>query len=142
MGELSLYVFIKYFPAQIETTEQQSQHGTCLFMQVLVQQKISTKNCAMIFWEGPPPGREWEKNIYRKEDLSEIYSSGKLPASFSVFPNISVCTTDLSRMSCSRIHERTISLRFLGSIILRVLRLEVSQYNVYITNQFQMLGGG
>jgi hypothetical protein len=31
-----------------------------------------------------------------------------------------------------RIHERTISLRFLG-IILRVLRLEVS---VYITNQF------
>jgi hypothetical protein len=30
----------------------------------------------------------------------------------------------------------TISLRFLG-IILRVLRLEVSVYNVYITNQFQ-----
>ncbi len=30
----------------------------------------------------------------------------------------------------------TISLRFLG-IILRVLRLEVSIYNVYITNQFQ-----
>ncbi len=38
--------------------------------------------------------------------------------------------------SWSRIHERTISLRFLG-IILRVLRLEVSVYNVYITNQFQ-----
>ncbi len=36
----------------------------------------------------------------------------------------------------SRIHERTISLRFL-SIILRVHRLEVSIYNVYITNQFQ-----
>ncbi len=36
----------------------------------------------------------------------------------------------------SRIHERTISLRFLG-IILRVLRLEVSLYKVYITNQFQ-----
>jgi hypothetical protein len=33
------------------------------------------------------------------------------------------------------IHERTISLTFLG-IILRVLRLEVSVYNVYITNQF------
>jgi hypothetical protein len=36
----------------------------------------------------------------------------------------------------SRIHERTISLRFQG-IILRVLRPEVSGYNVYITNQFQ-----
>ncbi len=36
----------------------------------------------------------------------------------------------------SRIHERTILLRFLG-IILRVLRLEASVYNVYITNQFQ-----
>jgi hypothetical protein len=45
----------------------------------------------------------------------------------------------------SRIHERTISLRFLG-IILRFLRLEVSVYNVYITNQFQATfassGGG
>jgi hypothetical protein len=36
----------------------------------------------------------------------------------------------------SRIHERTISLRLLD-IILRVHRLEVSVYNVYITNQFQ-----
>jgi hypothetical protein len=36
----------------------------------------------------------------------------------------------------SRIHERTISLEFLG-IILSVLRLEVFIYNVYITNQFQ-----
>jgi hypothetical protein len=36
--------------------------------------------------------------------------------------------------SRSRIHERTISLRFLG-IILRVLRLEVSVYNVYGTLQ-------
>ncbi len=35
-----------------------------------------------------------------------------------------------------RIHERNILLRFLG-IILRVFRLEVSVYNVYITNQFQ-----
>jgi hypothetical protein len=40
------------------------------------------------------------------------------------------------RLSWSRIHERTISLRFIG-IILRVLRLEVSVCNVYITNQFQ-----
>jgi hypothetical protein len=38
----------------------------------------------------------------------------------------------------------TISFRFLG-IILRVLRLEVSVYNVYITNKFQTTfaqGGG
>jgi hypothetical protein len=35
----------------------------------------------------------------------------------------------------AKIHERTISLRFLGTI-LRVLRIEVSGYNVYITNQF------
>ncbi len=44
----------------------------------------------------------------------------------------------------SRIHERTISSRFLGTI-LRVLRLEVSVYNVYITNQSQNTfarGGG
>jgi hypothetical protein len=36
-----------------------------------------------------------------------------------------------------RIHERTILLRFLG-IILRVLRIEVSGYNVYkpISNHF------
>ncbi len=43
----------------------------------------------------------------------------------------------------SRIHERTILLRFLG-IILRVLRIEISVYNFYITNQFQttLAGGG
>ncbi len=44
----------------------------------------------------------------------------------------------------SRIHERTISLRFRG-IILRVLRLEVSAFKAYITNQFQPTfarGGG
>jgi hypothetical protein len=45
------------------------------------------------------------------------------------------------RLSRSRIHERTVSLRFLG-IILRVLRLEVSVYNVYITNQFKSLFWG
>ncbi len=46
--------------------------------------------------------------------------------------------------SKSRIHECTILLRFLD-IILRVLRLEVSVCNVYITNQFQITsarGGG
>jgi hypothetical protein len=41
-------------------------------------------------------------------------------------------------LSLSRIHERTISLRFLG-IILIVLRLKVSAYNVCITNQFKQL---
>ncbi len=45
----------------------------------------------------------------------------------------------------SWIHERTISLKFL-SIILRVLRFEVSIHTVYITNQFQtpllLKGGG
>jgi hypothetical protein len=42
-----------------------------------------------------------------------------------------------------KIHERTVSLRFLSKI-LRVFRLEVSEYNVYITNQFQttFAGGG
>jgi hypothetical protein len=39
-------------------------------------------------------------------------------------------------VSRSQIHERTISLRGLG-IILRVLRLEVSVYNIYITNLLQ-----
>ncbi len=40
-------------------------------------------------------------------------------------------------------HECIISLRFLG-IILRGLRIEVSVYNVYITNNFQptFAGGG
>jgi hypothetical protein len=41
-------------------------------------------------------------------------------------------------------YNNTESLRFLG-IILRVLRLEVSVYNVYITNQFKatfVRGGG
>jgi hypothetical protein len=42
----------------------------------------------------------------------------------------------LQTMTRSRIHERTISLRFLG-IILRILRFEVSVYNVYIANQLQ-----
>jgi hypothetical protein len=41
-----------------------------------------------------------------------------------------------SDQSRSRIHERTISVRFLGNF-LRILRLEVSVYNFYITNQFQ-----
>jgi hypothetical protein len=44
----------------------------------------------------------------------------------------------------SRIHEHKISLRFLG-IILRFLKLEVSVYDVSITNHFQTTfarGGG
>ncbi len=48
-----------------------------------------------------------------------------------------------SEVHGSRIHERTISLMFLG-IILRVLRLEVSLYNVYIQTSFKpfLLGEG
>jgi hypothetical protein len=38
-------------------------------------------------------------------------------------------------MFLSRIYEHKISLKFLG-IILRVFRVEVSVYSVYITNQF------
>ncbi len=41
-------------------------------------------------------------------------------------------------VSRNRIHESTISLRFLG-IILRVIRFEVYVYNVYITYQFQTI---
>jgi hypothetical protein len=41
----------------------------------------------------------------------------------------------------SRIHESEISLRFLG-IIFRVLRLEVSVYNVYSFKRFLLGGGG
>ncbi len=46
---------------------------------------------------------------------------------------------NIDDVSRSRIHDCTISLRFMGItfIILRVIRLEVSVYNVYITNQFQ-----
>jgi hypothetical protein len=55
------------------------------------------------------------------------------------------CLRSWGHGSRSQIHERTISLKFLG-IILRVLRLEVSVYNVYITNQFKTTfsrwGGG
>ncbi len=55
------------------------------------------------------------------------------------------CTPILnSDENWSRIHECTISLWFQG-IILRVLRPEVSVYNVYVTNQSQttfVQGGG
>jgi hypothetical protein len=51
----------------------------------------------------------------------------------------------INAVSRSRIHKREILLRFLG-IILRVLNLEASIYNVYITNQFRSTfaqrGGG
>jgi hypothetical protein len=66
---------------------------------------------------------------------------------FDVLINVSVQGDSNERFKCvllflskisprSRIQERTLSLRFL-SIILKVLRLEVSVYSVYITNQFQ-----
>jgi hypothetical protein len=43
----------------------------------------------------------------------------------------SVCTLHAAQKDRSRIHERTVSSRF-QCIILRVLILEVSAYNVYI----------
>ncbi len=45
-----------------------------------------------------------------------------------------VASCHVMQRNRSRIHERTISLRFLGILI---LRLEVSVNNVNITNQFQ-----
>jgi hypothetical protein len=68
---------------------------------------------------------------WRKSELSVVWRSGQRG---------SVLEVNEDR---SRIHERTILLRFLG-IILRVLRLEISVYNVYIKNQFQatFAGGG
>ncbi len=45
------------------------------------------------------------------------------------------------RVARSRIHERTFSLRFLG-IVLKVLRLKVSVYNVYTSFKQLMLRGG
>ncbi len=49
--------------------------------------------------------------------------------------------TVIIELTKSRILESTITLRFLG-IILRVLRLEVSVYNVYIQTTFAQGGGG
>jgi hypothetical protein len=75
----------------------------------------------------------------------EMFASQSAPPPVSSIPGAS--TVDHQVMyqhfwhrqkiySRSRIHERTISLRFLD-MILRVLRLEVSVYNVHTTNQFQ-----
>jgi hypothetical protein len=64
----------------------------------------------------------------RAVHLNGIYTSG--------------CTSQENNLkqthnwSKSRIHERTISFRFLG-VILRLLILEVSVYIIYITNQFK-----
>ncbi len=58
------------------------------------------------------------------------------PPPATPFPILSVTSIFVS-VSISGIHERTISLRFPG-IISRVLRLEVSAYSVYFTNQFQI----
>ncbi len=65
---------------------------------------------------------------YAKDDLSFNHRRYSLRGSMSC--GIVPCHA----ANRSRIHERTISLRFLGILI---LRLEVSVHNVYITNQFQ-----
>jgi hypothetical protein len=67
----------------------------------------------------------WEDNICT-ESKSRIFSK-------KILYRLSV----LAVKSGSRIHEGTISLRRFLGIILRVLRLEVSVYNVNITNPFQ-----
>ncbi len=50
--------------------------------------------------------------------------------------HVIVRTHESTSETRSRIHGRTISLRFLG-IVLRDFRLQVSLYNVYVKNQFQ-----
>jgi len=64
-------------------------------------------------------------------DLSSLYQMNSLFPSMTT--TLGLHNTTVSR---SRIHECTISLRFLG-LIFRVLRLVVSVNNVYITHQFQ-----
>jgi hypothetical protein len=102
-----------------------------------------------------------QESIPRNQFRQTVNSGGPVrqPCSYPVpsphrlFKNTSIVVTSTiysSYCSCtivqinspyrSRIHERTISLRFLGSeISLRVLRLEVSisVYIVYISNQLQ-----
>ncbi len=67
----------------------------------------------------------WPKHIYSVKCDKENALNGR-----------SLCSRWTLGYPETRIHERTISSRFLG-IILSVLRLEVSLYNVYISNQFQ-----
>ncbi len=53
------------------------------------------------------------------------------------------CKDDVNnRTDRSRIHERTILLRFLGTILSVLLRQEVYIYNVYIINQFHTTSAG
>ncbi len=84
---------------------------------------------------------------YRKQLLFSVLGEVRLLKSVSGYQNhfgqslaMGVYSTAQTLLPRSRIHERTISLRFLG-IMLRVLRLEV-----YITNQYQTTfarwGGG
>ncbi len=85
----------------------------------------------------------WSPGIVSKDRFRQPMKPGgpvpqtysySIPSPHRLFKNSSTgYLTDFR--SWSQIHERTISLRFLG-IILRVLRLEVSVYNIYITNHF------
>jgi hypothetical protein len=85
-------------------------------------------------------GRKWQSPLC-------VYSTTTTYRTIIGMPeNSDVKYITLSVVNRSRIHERAISLRFLG-IILRVLRLEVSVFNVYIINLFQITfaqerGGG
>ncbi len=71
--------------------------------------------------------------VHFRKNLAAFPSGSK--RNISSFVSLVPAKLAFSAASRSLIHERTISLRFLG-IILRVLRLEVSVYNVYIPNQF------
>jgi hypothetical protein len=80
-------------------------------------------------------GNIWYGTCYGELSVElNLRQSGRV--FLSVHGNLSPRTPN----SRSRIHERTILLRFMG-IIMRVLRLEVSIYNDYIINQFQTTFG-
>ncbi len=82
--------------------------------------------------------------LARSISLDSTFKSVQRQQKSLIFYIYSFLIVNHSQQSRSRIHERTISLRFLG-IILKVLRIEVSVSNMYITNKLQTTfaqGGG
>ena len=61
----------------------------------------------------------------------------EIPTGDGKLANLFLRCTYMSRVLKPSFHEYTILLRLLGIITLRVLRLEVSVYNVNISNQCQ-----
>jgi hypothetical protein len=83
------------------------------------------------------------QKMYFHEFCTAVHDSlpGSSPESGAGLP---AASSDIFSLYRRRIRESEISWSFLG-IILKVLRLEVSVYNVFITNQFQTTfarGGG